>query len=112
MQQCQCRAKQRCQAECQWHTGMAVDMNADVDPGNTAAKHAQTVKPAAPQALAGAAGTQQIGVHDTTENARGPDIEGRQRQCDQGAGQKCPQQHKRGTEAGFGTHGRALLDRR
>ncbi len=53
MKQCQRRAKQRGQSGCQRNTGMAVDMDADVDPGNTAAKHAQTVQPAAPQALLG-----------------------------------------------------------
>ena len=37
---------------------MAVDMDADVDPGNSGTEHAQTEKPAAPQALPSAAGTQ------------------------------------------------------
>ena len=58
MQQCQCGTKQCGQSRSEENAGVAVDMDADVDPRNSGTEHAQAEKPTAPQALPSGAGTE------------------------------------------------------
>ena len=82
----QTEAERRSQGDGQRHDGIAVNVNADIDPGSARAKLPDTKQPAAPGGLAHATVSQQVQVEAEAENCRRPDIERCERQRDQAAG--------------------------